>query len=190
VTSNQMMAGTALVLGLFAAAAGTPYPSGVGGDSRASASSVGAVELAEWIRDRRDGLQLLDLRTPDAFGQFNIPTSANVQLGALGVAGLDSTGLVVVYGGGDGKAERAETILHALGFDSVRVLHDGVEGWAVEILNPMVARDASDTERAAFDRVAALSRYFGGMPRVVDRIVIEESASTTLARTLRRGCAF
>jgi len=185
-----MMAGAALVLGVFAAAAGTPYPSGVDADARASASSVGAVQLAEWIRDRRAGLQVLDLRTPDAFAQFNIPTSANIHLAELGVAGLDSTGLVVVYADGDDKAGRAETILHALGFDSVRVLHDGSDGWVSDILNPMVARDASAAERAAFDRVAPLSRYFGGMPRVVDRVDIVESASTTLARTLRRGCAF
>ena len=185
-----MMAGAALALGVFAAAAGTPYPSAVDADSRAAASNLDVVELAEWIRDRRDGLQVLDLRAPDAFAQFNIPTSANIQLAELGIAGLDSTGVVVVYADGSDTSERAETILHALGFDSVRVLRDGAEGWVVEILNPMVARDASAAERATFDRVAVLSRYFGGLPRVVDRADIEESASATLTRTLRRGCAF
>ncbi len=187
-TSNQIMAGGALILALFAAVAGTPYPAGADGDS--SASSVRVVDVAEWIRDRRAGLQVVDLRPSEAFDRFNIPTAINVQLGGLGVAGLDSAGLVVVYDDGSGLAERGKTILHALGFDSVSVLRDGAARWVADILNPMVARDASDAERAEFDSVADLSRYFGGMPRVVDRIDLEESAATQLKRTLRRGCAF
>ncbi len=187
-TSNQIMAAIALGFALFAAVAGSPYPAGTDGDS--SSSSVHVVDVAEWIRDRREGIQIVDVRPPEAFERFNIPTAANVQLGGLGVAGLDSANLVVVYDDGSGSAARAKTILRALGFDSVSVLHDGAARWVADILNPTVARDATGAERAAFDRVADLSRYFGGMPRVVDRVDLEESASTKLARTLRRGCAF
>ncbi len=187
-TSNRIMAGSALVLALFAAVAGTPYAAGADGDS--SVSSVHVVDVAEWIRDRRTGLQIVDLRPSEAFDRFNIPTAINVQLGGLGVSGLDSTGLVVVYDDGSGLAERGKTILKALGFDSVSVLRDGVGRWVADILNPAVARDATDMERAEFDRVVDLSRYFGGMPRVVDRVDLDESASTKLTRTLRLGCAF
>jgi hypothetical protein len=72
---------------------------------------------------------------------------------------------------------------------SVRYMVDGVGEWLSEIMNPVIAPDATPEERAAFDRVAELSRYFGGMPRVgsaTDR----GSPERLLERTQRRGCAF
>jgi len=84
-------------------------------------------------------------------------------------------------------------VLKALGYDSVRVMPDGVREWLVDILNPTLPNDASPAARAAFQAQADLSRYFGGLPRIVPAgAVVADSTSTAhlLRSTGRRGCAF
>ena len=189
-TPNKFLTGAALTLAMLAAVAGSPFPVDADRRSPDRGAVVDVVDVAQWIRGRREGLQIVDVRSAESFTQFNIPTARNIPIAELGVGGLDTAAMVVVYGDIADVEERARVILDALGFDSVFVLPVGADQWVSEILNPMVARDASDAERAAFDRVAELSRYFGGLPRVVERVEIDRSARGTLEKTLRRGCAF
>ncbi len=189
-TPNTLLTGAALTLAVLAAVAGSPFPVDADYGSADRGAVIDVVDVAQWIRDQRDGLQIVDVRAAQSFARFNIPTARNIPIAELGVSGLDTAGVVVVYGDTADVEEGARAILGALGFDSVFVLPSGADSWVAEILNPMVPRDASEAERTAFDRVAELSRYFGGLPRVVDRVEFDQSARVSLEKTLRRGCAF
>ena len=189
-TPNKLLTGAALTLAVLAAVAGSPFPVDADYESADRGAVIDVVDVAQWIRDQRGGLQIVDVRAAQSFARFNIPTARNIPIAELGVSGLDTAGVVVVYGDTADVEEGARAILGALGFDSVFVLPSGADSWVAEILNPMVPRDASEAERTAFDRVAELSRYFGGLPRVVDRVEFDQSARVSLEKTLRRGCAF
>lgn len=62
----------------------------------------------------------------------------------------------------------AWVVLDAAGLDAA-VLDRGVRGWISDVLEPVLPFDADAAMRADFERVAELSRYFGGTPREAER---------------------
>lgn len=157
------------------------------------AHQLTALELAGWLRDRKPSLTILDVR-PDsaAFADFHLPRALHVPFDHLRDAAT-GPGVVVVYADGSDLAARAWLVLHALGHDSVRVMPDGVGSWLADILNPRLPSDATPEARAAFAAQAELSRYFGGLPRVVtpgEASGSDTGTAALLRTTARRGCAF
>jgi rhodanese-related sulfurtransferase len=182
------LAGVVGLAGRGAAALDQPLP------ALAEAHRVTALELAGWLRDRKPGLTILDVR-PDsaAFAEFHLPRARRVPLAALRSVTPEAGTTVVVYADGGDLAARAWLVLRARGHDTVRVLPDGVGDWLRDILSPTLPSDASAEARDAFARQAELARYFGGMPRVVapgEGSDGATDASSLLRRTARRGCAF
>jgi hypothetical protein len=77
----RILAGSALVLGLLAAFAGSPVAAR---NARVDVATlartvereddhVTAIELARWIRDKRQGLRIVDVRDSAAFRDYHIP---------------------------------------------------------------------------------------------------------------------
>jgi hypothetical protein len=118
---------------------------------------VAPLELAQWIKDRKPGLRVIDTRSESAFKEYSIPTAER----------------------GPVKAVSGETLVFYS--DSGGTLRGGLLGWMNDVMNPVIA--GSDTARA---RISALSRYFGGTPRL--RESVDPSLAAALARMKRRGC--
>jgi len=203
---------------VLAPLAGTPYAASSGKVDVATLASivahegdhVTAIELAEWIRDRKSGLRVIDVRPATAFAAFHLPTATNLPIESLPSGRFAPADTIVLYSGAGGHAAQAWVFLRALGHERVFFLRGGLAEWVDEVLNPTRPSSASPEEVARFNRVAALSRYFGGVPRVVDgpprsgRDTLEnetnEPAATTsvpatgaptpadIARLRRRGC--
>jgi hypothetical protein len=57
-------------------------------------------------------------------------------------------------------------LLRAMGLREVYFLRGGLTEWLDDVMQPSMAEDATPADRAAFERVAEVSRYFGGRPRV------------------------
>ena len=57
-------------------------------------------------------------------------------------------------------------LLRLRGYRQVAYLRDGLYEWIVRVHEPALAVDATPAEREEFERLAALSRYFGGQPRL------------------------
>jgi len=160
----------ALVLGSLAAIAGSVAPP-------PAADEVSAVDLAQWIRDRRPGLLVVDARAAEAFDRDRLP-------GARLIADIDADALrsadtVVVYAeaGVDATALRELSNVRRL----LR-LHGGIAAWNEDVLFPVIRADASERQQRDFAARAALSRYFGGSPRLLD-----PGASPARGRS-RHGC--
>jgi rhodanese-related sulfurtransferase len=160
----------ALVLGSLAAIAGSVVPP-------PAADEVSAVDLAQWIRDRRPGLLVVDARAAEAFDRDRLP-------GARLIADIDADALrsadtVVVYAeaGVDATALRELSNVRRL----LR-LHGGIAAWNEDVLFPVIRADASERQQRDFAARAALSRYFGGSPRLLD-----PGASPARGRS-RHGC--
>jgi rhodanese-related sulfurtransferase len=148
---------------------------------------ISAVTVARWLRDGRPGLTLADLRPVAPFREYHLPQARRI--GADSVIGLaagaDSGAVIVVYGSGDGQARTVARQARQAGMARVLYLRAGVDEWHDEVLTPVLHHGASARDVAAFERVAELSRYFGGRPR---RLRSPEDTSATASRRSRRGC--
>ena len=129
---------------------------------------VTAIELAEWIRDRKPGLRVIDIRPEAEFAAFHVPTATNVPIESLASERFAPADTVVLYSDASGHAAQAWVFLRALGHERVYFLRGGVADWVDDVLNPKRLSSASLDEIARFERIAALSRYFGGVPQVVE----------------------
>ncbi len=196
---NRWLAALAAALGALALLVGAP-PSAPGGEPLAAGGvfpgaprepgRVSVLEVARWIRDREPDLHLIDLRASEEFEDFHLPRAEHVD--DLRAVGIDVAERVVLYAESPEAARRAWREAREAGYERALFLADGVGEWLREIMSPRLSPDASAAERAAFDKVAELSRYFGGLPRVAaaDELASEDDASSLLQRTRRRGCAF
>lgn len=208
------LAVAALALGLLAVFAGSPYMANHATiDVPALAQTVAreedhvtALELAQWIKERRPGLRVLDVRSPEEFERYHLPTAERLPLDSLSTVAFHADDTLVLYSEGGAHAAQAWVFLRALGYRKVYFLRGGLYEWLEQVMNPTLA-DTTAAARDAFARAAALSRYFGGVPRSDIRPPTEESitlpgaahagsavplpARTTTARidaVRRRGC--
>ena len=192
-TTRRKFALAALTLGAAAPLAGSPFAqhtATIDVDELArlverGEDHIDALELAGWIRERRAGLRVVDLRTPAQFEDMHIPTAENIAINALPSATFRPDETIVLYSEGGAHAGQAWVFLRALGHERVFFLRAGVYEWNEHVMNPSLARDATDREREEFERAADLSAYFGGTPQVD---VPREQQGITLRELRRRGC--
>lgn len=214
--SNRQLALIAGAAALLAALAGTPLPPGQAAtaDPRAAerpgaptiGNEVSAIELAEWIRDRR-GVRLFDLRSRAEHEGFAIPTAFSVTAAELARSALAPGDTVVLHTGtdspdGDDAAVMLQAIalLRGRGITHVYVLRGGIGEWLTQVLEPTLPEDAPAEQERAFARAAELSRYFGGVPRRTARVADAAPVPATSAGAMtlptdsivkqirRRGC--
>jgi rhodanese-related sulfurtransferase len=171
--THRLLAGAAAVLAIGALAAGDASGAGAAVDVErlariveAEEDHVTALELAAWIRDGRPGLRIIDVRGAEDFDAFHLPTAENRSLTRLARDRFTSDETVVLYSEGGTHAAQGWFFLRARGVERVYFLRGGLYEWMTEVMSPTLAADATPARRAEFARAAALSRYFGGVPRV------------------------
>jgi rhodanese-related sulfurtransferase len=148
---------------------------------------VSAVELAAWLRARRPGLRVIDVRTASEFAAYHIPGAEHVPLEQLATTPFAAGETVVLYSELGVHGGQAWVFLRALGHRRVVFLRNGLHEWLDDVMSPTIAADAPPAAQAAFDRVAELSRWFGGTPRRIAATAVSDGAAVAPA-TRRRGC--
>lgn len=126
---------------------------------------VDALELAEWIKEGRAGLRVLDLRDDVDTGTYMIPGAQLASLGALPSLDVAPDDFLVLYSDGGAHAAQGWVLLRMRGLRNVRVLKDGMAAWEDEILAPVLPPGDDPVTRERVARVRALSLWFGGQPR-------------------------
>lgn len=160
---RRALAGVAVLGGALAPFAGSPYRAQrarVDVDRLADAVAreedhVTAVELARWVKDRKAGLRVIDLRAPEAFGAGHVPGAENVAITALSATPLRDGETVVLVSDGGGHAAQGWVFLQALGHRQVYFLRGGMAEWMDDVMSPVAGRQPDP----------ALTRYFGGATR-------------------------
>ena len=202
--ATRALATAAALLGTMAAVAGEPMPrrapvrvdaAAIAREIEREEDHVTARELATWIRDRRAGLRVLDVRPDPEYAEYHVPTAERVALADVAALAPRAGETVVLYSGGGAHAAQAWVLLRAAGHRRIYFLRGGVLEWVEDVMNPVLGRDTTRAGRAADADVAALSRYFGGVPRRGAAGAVpwsaESSPATTRASvqaTRRRGC--
>lgn len=131
---------------------------------RGAEGFISAPELAERIMRRTADLLVFDLRPPDAFEQFHIPSASRVTAADLARIPIEPQASVVLYGDARRTVADAVRVLRTRGHRDVLVLREGLHEWLARVHEPRLAVDPSPEEKAEFERAAALSRFFGGVP--------------------------
>lgn len=186
----RYLAIAAALLGGLALLAGSPRMkdnarldvSALAGVVQREEDHVTAVELAEWIRDGLPGLRIIDVRDSAAFESYHIPRAERMAMADVVSATIRPDETIVLYSDGGAHAAQAWVFLRALGHDKVYFLRGGLYEWLDDVMNPSISGAASPAERAEFERVSEVSRYFGGVPRVGE----PESSIPSIAVPQRR----
>ena len=173
--THRALALAALVLGALAPFAGSPYRTKREAmDVRQLAAQVAreedhvtALELAQWIKDRKPRLRVIDLRAEADFEEYHLPRAEWMPLERLLSAPFAKDETVVLISDGGAHAGQGWVFLRALGHEQVYFLRGGLGEWLDDVMNP--------------PKTTELSRYFGGSVR-------GEGATDDVAKMRRRGC--
>ena len=141
-TVSRILGNVAFVLGVGAAFAGSPYSerhARIDVDELATIvrredDHVTATELAGWIKDRRSGLRVIDVRSAEDYDSFHIPTAERVPIDSLVAARLAPGETIVLYSEGGPHAAQAWVFLRALGYEKVYFLRGGAYEWIEQIV--------------------------------------------------------
>ncbi len=181
----------ALGLGILAAFARTPdFNANTRVDVRSLARTVEseedhvtALELAQWIKDRRPGLRVVDVRSPAEFSAYHVPTAEQIDIAHLIDTPFRIDETIVLYSEGGAHAAQGWVFLRALGYPHVYFLRGGLYEWLDDVINPTMSANPTDSARAAWATVASVSRYFGGVPHTAT----ESPKDLTIPRQLKAG---
>ncbi|MEO9080003.1 MAG: rhodanese-like domain-containing protein [Rhodanobacter sp.] len=147
---------------------------------------VSARQLAQWIRDRRPGLRVIDVRSPAEFHDDAIPTAENLPIDQLARSHFAPDQTIVLYSQEGAHAGQAWVMLQSLGVTQAVFVSGGLADWHEEVLSPLLPVNGSPAERA---RIAELSHYFGGSPRIRGEREREVAGvAQTEHNVRRRGC--
>jgi rhodanese-related sulfurtransferase len=200
--AHQLLAAIAGALGVLAVAAGDPYPAGSDRAAARDARYVTAIDLARWIRDRKPGLRVIDVRSDSQFAGYHLPSAEHAALDELPRHEWLRGETVVLYAESDARAADAARMLRTLGVADAHVLRGGLLAWIEQIAEPRLPalrETATAEERAARREQLELSRYFGATPVVLPAGSTSAPASAAplpsrrpeaaaVGRILRRGC--
>lgn len=180
----RVAAGVLLALAIGAALVGAPAPpEGSAASRRQLAEAIAherdhvtALELAAWIRDRKPGLRVLDLRDDSAFADYHVPSAERVEIERLVDMRFTGGETLVLYSEGGGHAAQAWVLLRGAGVRDVYFLRGGLLEWMDDVMNPVTS--------------SALTRYFGGTARQgpVPAVPMPDEAPAAVRRLRRRSC--
>jgi len=129
-----------------------------GAPAEPTVGHVSALQLEQCIRDGKPGLRLLDLRDSSAFAARHIPSAESVDLPELATVAPKAGETVVIYSDDDLRDVQGAAWLVGVGHRHLHVVRGGMSAWMSEVIDPVVQGDSAAT-------IAALSLYFGGVPR-------------------------
>jgi rhodanese-related sulfurtransferase len=164
---------------------------------------VQPTELAQWILEKRADYQLIDIREPWQFDDYHIPTAINIPLTDLfaeaGLARLERTKKIVVYGLGAGHPAQAQLLLTLKGYQALS-LKEGITAWWDQVLTPQSLRGETANPTGYQQSKMLRERFMGdnsspkstsGATTAPPQIPPPSGGGTTAPKKLKlgRGCS-
>ena len=169
----------AAFLAVLAAVAGPSSPSArldaaaLAAEIERESDHVTALELAAWIRDRRPGLRVIDVRPDSEYQAYHVPMAERMTLADAVASPWKAGETVVLYSEGGAHAAQAWVLLRGAGVRDVYFLRGGILEWLDDVMNP-----AQSSE---------LTRWFGGTARE-QAVPMPATAPAAIRRLRRRSC--
>jgi rhodanese-related sulfurtransferase len=171
---NKKLALAAAAVGVIGLFAGSPYRgSHVNFNTQElsivvenTTDHVNAGELADWIIKGKTDYRIIDLRTEKEYNEYHIPNAENISITELETANINRNEKVVIYSEGGIHSAQAWMLMKAKGYKGVYILFGGLEEWKDKILFPNLPGDAANEQKAEFEKVKEISKFFGGSPTI------------------------
>ena len=177
-----------LLLALITLIAGDPYREPYNTDaklskylSRKGVKMISSADLAQIIIKRDTAYVLVDLRSPEQFADYHIPSALN-PITDDDIRDLKEYGMKIIFYMQDNSID--DELLNELltVFDSdFLYLKDGITGWQKEVLFPDL-NIPNGYSPDQIDSIATRSYFFGGTPR------LNKDISKTGEKYIREGC--
>ncbi|QQS38060.1 MAG: rhodanese-like domain-containing protein [Ignavibacteriales bacterium] len=172
-SSSKKLGAVALILGLFAIVAGSPYDTNVAKVDTKELSllvekeldHINVETLADWIIKGKADYRLIDIRSEKEFGEYNIPSSENYPLSQLNNSGLMRNEKIILYSEGGIHSAQAWFLLKAKDFKNVYMLRGGLDEWKDRILFPAISTADDSLHPEATAKLREVSKFFGGVPQ-------------------------
>ncbi len=132
-------------------------------------------DLADWLIQGRADFRLVDINEEKEFNDYHIPNAENIKMTSLLDGGLGKNEKIILYSTGGIHAAQAWMLLKANGYDNSYTILGGLDAWKDRILFPSLPAGSSAIDSINFEKLKAVSRYFGGSP--------QESASAAAPST-------
>ena len=170
---NSKLAGGTIVLGFFALLIGNPSSNttvkinekDLAVMVEKGADNISVEELADRIVKGNIDFRLIDLRAEREYSEYAIPSSENIQIADLTDGNLQRNQKIILYSDTGVRSVQGWFFLKAKGFKYVYMLHGGLNEWKDKILFPKIAENATPEQKAEFDKMAEVSKFFGGSPQ-------------------------
>jgi rhodanese-related sulfurtransferase len=160
-TQNKILAGSAVILSVFAVVAGNPY--------RSKNSYINPEQFADSLIAKKQYLTVVDLRNKKDYDDYHIPSAVNVNVAGIDPSNFDKRYMIVFYSGRDNISEAIQYKFEKEGFDKAYFLSGGIDDWMNKIIFPAPPKNFPAEEKKSFERIERRSMYFGGHPEREDK---------------------
>ena len=89
-------------------------------------------ELQQLLKQSPDKITIIDVRSPEEFGEKHIPGAINIPLGELESSSIELSKqamIITVCGKGGGRSQQGAALLKQIGFINARFLCGGTLAW-------------------------------------------------------------
>jgi rhodanese-related sulfurtransferase len=182
-TVNHYLAAAAGVLALGALLVGDR-----GAKESGRVKDITTVQLAHWIKEKKEGLRVIDMRESKDFTTYHIPSAQ--QFTADVIAPSTAPVTLVLYSDTGSVSDRkfAEALLPEGSSSEVYVLRGGVNAWLHEIMLPRLPATPTAEQRQSYEERRELSQYFGGRASAIEAESGRESTAEAVRKLKRMGC--
>ena len=172
-TPIKILAGTAIILSIFAAIVGSPFSS--------KKSYINPEQFADFLIAKKQNLTVIDLRGKKDYDDYHIPSALNVNVARIDPSAFNKNNMIVFYSGRDNLSKAVQYKFEKEGFGNAYFLNGGIDDWMNKILFPVLPKSSSEAKKKNFERIERRSMYFGGQPE-------REDKSSTEKVYRREGC--
>jgi sulfur-carrier protein adenylyltransferase/sulfurtransferase len=152
-------------------------------------------QVARFVTTEDSTVQLIDLRTPREFSEFNIPGSVNLPYIQFLERDLEPylgqpNMRIILYSNGDMDANYALVLARGLGYKNCFVMKGGLNAWYEAIMNSEFAGERiSARENALFEIRMKARRLFTEVNSLPDSLKLQYIASKRFdPKKLDGGC--
>jgi rhodanese-related sulfurtransferase len=149
---------------------------------------VTPVELARWIKEKKAGLRVIDLRESAEYIAYHIPTAQQFSADVITPSEKPTT-LVLYSDTGNARDKDFAIALRPEGStEQVLVLRGGVNAWLHDIMLPRMPPNPTTEQRQSYEERRELSQYFGGRASALEPDTGRTQTAAAVRKLKRMGC--
>jgi len=159
-TTNQKLAVVGITLAVVSLVTGLLFPNGMNGANQPP-RFISVMDLAWQIKERKP-IELIDIRSPELYNEFHLPTAKNVPLQNFEVQDIDESDLFIFYSGDDLLVRQLWISLPESVRSKSYLVYGGVRDWFDHILYPSLPLQVHDRDSMMVEQIDELCRFYGG----------------------------